>query len=35
MDVFGVIIFLFVLAIACVWLVPNKKISDNEHDIKF
>ncbi len=35
MDVFGVVIFLFVLAILSVWLVPNSKISKNEHDIKF
>jgi hypothetical protein len=35
MDVFGVVIFLFVLAIASVWIIPNKKISNNEHDIKF
>lgn len=35
MDVFGVIIFLFVAAIASVWLIPNKSISNNEHDIKF
>jgi hypothetical protein len=35
MDVFGVVIFLFILAIASVWLIPNKKISGNEHDQKF
>jgi septal ring-binding cell division protein DamX len=35
MAVFGVIVALFVLAIASAWFVPNKSISDNEHDIKF
>lgn len=34
MSVFGVVIALFILAIACVWILPNKKLSDNEHDIK-
>lgn len=34
MAVFGVVIALFVLAIISVWLVPNKSISKNEHDIK-
>gem|GEM_PF-431621 len=32
--VFYTILFLFALAIASVWLFPNKKVSDNEHDIK-
>jgi hypothetical protein len=34
MAVFGVVIALFVLAIVSVWVFPNKKVSDNEHDIK-
>jgi hypothetical protein len=34
MVVFGIVIALFVLAIVSVWLVPNKSISNNEHDIK-
>jgi len=32
MSVFLVVIALFILAIACVWIIPNKKISNNEHD---
>jgi hypothetical protein len=32
--VFYVVVALFILAIVSVWLVPNKSISDNEHDIK-
>lgn len=35
MVVFGVIVALFVLAIASAWFIPNKSISNNEHDIKF
>lgn len=35
MEVFGIVILLFILAIVSVWLVPNKKVSDNEHDLKF
>ncbi len=35
MEVFGIVILLFVLAIVSVWVVPNKKVSDNEHDLKF
>lgn len=35
MSVYGVVIFLFLLAIASVWLFPNSKVSDNEHDLKF
>jgi len=35
MEVFGIVIILFVLAILSIWLVPNKKVSDNEHDLKF
>ena len=34
MTVFGVVLFLFVLAIASIWLFPNSKVSNNEHDIK-
>jgi hypothetical protein len=34
MVVFGVVIALFVLAIVSVWIFPNRKVSDNEHDIK-
>jgi hypothetical protein len=25
---------LFALAIVSIWVFPNKKISDNEHDVK-
>lgn len=35
MEVFGVVILLFVLAILSIWVVPNKKVSNNEHDLKF
>lgn len=35
MEVFSIVIILFVLAIVSIWLVPNKKVSDNEHDLKF
>ena len=35
MEVFGIVILLFVLAILSVWIVPNKKVSNNEHDLKF
>jgi hypothetical protein len=35
MEVFGIVIILFVLAIVSIWVVPNKKVSDNEHDLKF
>ena len=35
MEVFGVVIVLFVLAIVSIWVVPNRKVSDNEHDLKF
>ena len=34
MAVFGVVIALFVLAILSIWLFPNSKVSNNEHDIK-
>jgi tetrahydromethanopterin S-methyltransferase subunit B len=34
MAVFGVVIGLFVLAILSIWLFPNSKVSDNEHDVK-
>ncbi len=34
MSVFGVVIALFLLAIASVWIFPNKSVSNNEHDIK-
>lgn len=29
------IVALFVLAIICPWIIPNKNVSDNEHDLKF
>ena len=32
--VFYVILALFALAIISVWAFPNKKVSDNEHDLK-
>ncbi len=32
--VFYVVLALFVLAIVSVWVFPNSKVSDNEHDIK-
>jgi hypothetical protein len=34
MTVFSVVIALFILAIVSVWAFPNRKVSDNEHDIK-
>lgn len=34
MDVYGIVIALFILAIVSVWLFPNKSVSKNEHDIK-
>lgn len=34
MLVFGVVIALFILAIVSIWLFPNSKLSDNEHDKK-
>lgn len=34
MAVFGVVIALFILAILSIWLFPNSKVSDNEHDVK-
>jgi hypothetical protein len=34
MVVFGIVLALFVLAIASIWLFPNNKVSNNEHDIK-
>lgn len=34
MVVFGVVVALFVLAIVSIWLFPNSKLSDNEHDKK-
>jgi hypothetical protein len=34
MAVFGVVIALFVLAIVSIWIFPNRKLSDNEHDKK-
>jgi hypothetical protein len=34
MSVFAVVIALFILAIVSVWVFPNRKVSDNEHDIK-
>ncbi|WHZ07322.1 MAG: hypothetical protein OJF59_001075 [Cytophagales bacterium] len=34
MPVFGIVITLFILAIVSIWLFPNSKVSDNEHDLK-
>ena len=34
MSVFAIVIILFVLAIVSIWLFPNSKVSDNEHDLK-
>lgn len=34
MVVFGIVLALFVLAVASIWLFPNSKVSKNEHDIK-
>lgn len=34
MSVFAIVIILFVLAIVSVWIFPNSKVSDNEHDLK-
>ncbi len=35
MLVLGSILALFILAIICPFIIPNKKVSDNEHDLKF
>jgi hypothetical protein len=32
--VFYFVLVLFLAAVLSVWLVPNRKISKNEHDIK-
>ncbi len=32
--VFAFIWVLFALAIASIWVFPNKKVSNNEHDLK-
>lgn len=34
MAIFAFVIFLFILAIVSIWLFPNSKVSDNEHDLK-
>jgi hypothetical protein len=34
MVVFVSIWILFALAVASIWLFPNSKVSDNEHDLK-
>jgi len=34
MSVFSVVIALFILAIISIWLFPNSKVSNNEHDVK-
>lgn len=34
MAVFGVVIVLFILAIVSIWIFPNSKVSNNEHDVK-
>jgi hypothetical protein len=33
-TVFYIVLALFLAAVLSVWLVPNSKISKNEHDIK-
>lgn len=35
MEVIGGVLVLFVLAIVSPWVWPNKKVSNNEHDIKY
>jgi hypothetical protein len=32
---FYVVIALFILAILCPWILPNKSVSKNKHDNKF
>lgn len=32
MLMLGFIVVLFVLAIVCPWIIPNKKVSDHEKD---
>ncbi len=32
MGMLGIIVFLFVLSIACVWILPNDKVSKHEKD---
>jgi hypothetical protein len=34
MSVMLTIVALFVLAIICPWIIPNKNVSKNEHDVK-
>ncbi len=34
MFFYAIVIPLFILAIVSIWLFPNSKVSDNEHDIK-
>jgi hypothetical protein len=34
MEVMLTIVALFVLAIICPWIIPNEKVSNNEHDVK-
>jgi hypothetical protein len=34
MSVFIIVLLLFALAIVSIWLFPNSKVSNNEHDIK-
>jgi hypothetical protein len=35
MVVMITILVLFLLAGICPWIIPNKNVSDNEHDLKF
>lgn len=32
---FWIVVVLFVLAVVSPWVFPNKKVSNNKHDIKF
>lgn len=34
MSVFIVVLVLFVAAIVSIWVFPNSKVSNNEHDVK-
>ena len=35
MLIMGTILALFILAIICPWIIPNKNVSNNDHDLKF
>ncbi len=32
MAMLGIILFLFILSIACVWVLPNNKVSKHKRD---